>query len=182
MFINPRHVIEQGWITGPQQTIDEKYIQPNALDFTIDRLFSINDNDPFIISDRGKTMRGGNEIIPTTYSDPADGIPWEGLFWNVESHKVYDAMSNFHVKVPDDVAVMLIIRSTFNRNGLFLTSGLYDTGFDGSVGFAIPNRSGVARIAPGTRVGQIMFMDADSAGKYAGQYNTEARQHWTETR
>ena len=171
MIINPNTAINNGWISG--LTNPEKQIQPNAIDFQIDRLFTINEKKTFVISEERKSMRGGEEVKSFENSDGE-------TFWRLLPNSVYDAMSNIHVQVPDDVAATLIIRSTFNRNGIFLTSGLYDAGFDGSCGFAIHNRSGEAFIAPGTRIGQIMFWTADSSGKYEGQYNTEKGAHWND--
>jgi hypothetical protein len=66
-----------------------------------------------------------------------------------------------------------------NRNGVFLLSGLYDAGFSGSIGFIIYNMAGQALIGVGTRVGQIIFARSDSAGLYAGGYNTDPGQHWS---
>jgi deoxycytidine triphosphate deaminase len=79
---------------------------------------------------------------------------------------------------------MLVVRSTLNRNGLFITSGLYDSFFKGNAGFCLHNRSpGVARIAPHTRVGQIMFVKSEFSGvQYSGTYNTKQGQHWADTK
>jgi len=172
MYINPKTAIEQGWVTGV--TDPDKQLQPNAIDFTLDVLFSINENNTFVISEEGKVMRGGGEVDPTI--DRASDIP----FWNIQPNSVYDGMSNITVKLPEGVACELIIRSTFNRNGIFLTSGLYDSGYEGPIGFAVHNRSGLAKIAVGTRIGQIKFVASDSAGTYAGGYNHEAGSHWSE--
>lgn len=163
MYINPKTAIEKGWITGI--TDPEKQVQPNAIDFTLDRVFNIDDWNTFVISEEGKTMRGGIENIPVPHR--ADDIK----YWELDANSVYDGMSNIMVDLPEGVACELIIRSTFNRNGLFLTSGLYDSGFKGHIGFAIHNRSGLARIGVGTRIGQIKFVASDSAGVYAGGYN-----------
>jgi deoxycytidine triphosphate deaminase len=168
MFINPKLAIAEGWITGIAD--EEKQVQPNAIDFTLDRLFSIHDNT-FHISEGGKKMRGGEEVYPIL--DRRENVE----FWRLNAHSVYDGMSNIYVKVPEGVAAMLIIRSTFNRNGIFLTSGLYDSGFEGHIGFAIHNRSTSAFIAPGTRIGQIIFIPSDSAGLYAGGWNHEEGTH-----
>jgi deoxycytidine triphosphate deaminase len=89
-------------------------------------------------------------------------------------------MSDVYVEVPAGVAAKLIIRSTLNRNGIFLTSGLYDAGFKGNLGFVLHNRAGEAYLAPGTRVGQIEFYKSDSEGLYLGGYNTKEGQHWSE--
>jgi len=174
MFINPKIAIENGWIIPPSDNFDwEKYVQPNAIDFTIDSLFTINDKVSFIISESGKQMRKGEPVVANQFED--------GLsYWMLESNSVYDFMSNFYVNLPDGVACEMIVRSTFNRNGIFLTSGLYDSGFKGNIAGALHNRSGVAYISPGTRVGQIKFIASDSEGSYAGQYNTENGQHWSD--
>ena len=170
MFINPKTAIEEGWVTGI--TNPEVQVQPNAIDFTLDHLFSIDDQ-PFIISEAGKTMRGGSPMEISV----VDSVE----YWNLRGGRVYDGMSDIYVDLPEGVAAQLIIRSTLNRNGLFLTSGLYDSGYKGHLGFAIHNRANErALIAPGTRVGQVIFVSSDSAGMYAGGWNHEAGTHYSE--
>ena len=170
MFINPKVAIKEGWVTGIQN--EEVQIQPNAIDFTLDRLFAIN-NNTFHISEDAKQMRGGFEIQPA-------GRPGNEQYWSLEANSVYDGMSGMHVKLPSGIAAMLIIRSTFNRNGIFLTSGLYDSGFEGHLGFAIHNRSGPAIIVPGTRIGQVIFVESENALMYAGGWSHKEGTHYTE--
>jgi deoxycytidine triphosphate deaminase len=172
MFINPKIAIENGWVSGIVS--EEKQVQPNAIDFTLDRLFSINPTS-FHISEGGKKMRGGDEIQPVL--DRRENID----YWRLDSNSVYDGMSNIYVDIPDGVAAMLIIRSTFNRNGIFLTSGLYDSGFKGHIGFAIHNRSVQAFISPGTRIGQIIFVESENALQYAGGWNHAEGTHHSES-
>lgn len=176
MFISPTTAIENGWVSHPQcrdKNVDDykqrSFVSPNALDFTLDKLFTIEARNEFVISETSKKMRGG---------DPMPGDD-EG-YWRLLMNEVYDGMSDFYVRVPEGVAAMLIIRSTFNRNGLFLTSGIYDAGFNGNIGFAVHNRSGIARIAPGTRIGQLIFVASDSVGTYAGGYSHSPNTHWSE--
>jgi deoxycytidine triphosphate deaminase len=169
MFINPKHAIAEGWVKFPEwmpEEFQQRCIQPNALDFTVDHMYGIND-DQFQISEAGKLMR-------TQY--PLAQV--DGMFHLNKG--CYDAMSDFYVTVPEGVAAHLITRSTFNRNGLFIQSGLYDSGFRGNCGFVIYNMGGSAVIAPHTRIGQLIFTTSEDSGKlYAGGYNTEAGQHWT---
>lgn len=169
MFINPKHAIQEGWVTFPEwmsEDFKQKCIQPNALDFTVDSVYFIGD-DEFKISEEGKHMRTQSKMET-----------FEGNF--LLSKGCYDAMSDFYVNVPEGVAAHLITRSTFNRNGLFIQSGLYDSGFKGNCGFVIYNMGGSATIAPHTRIGQLIFTTSEDSGKlYAGGYNTEAGQHWT---
>lgn len=171
MFINPKTAIEKGWVKGISN--EALQVQPNAIDFTLDRVFSIHDNEFIICTDPAnpnkemKQMRGGHEMGP--YPDRRTGIQ----FFNLDTGS-YDILSDLFVDVPDGVAAMLVTRSTFVRNGLFLVSGLYDTGFKGHVGCVLHNLKGTAKVQKGTRVGQVIFVEASSAGQYAGQYNHAA--------
>jgi deoxycytidine triphosphate deaminase len=178
MFINPTVAIERGWVTGIKNP--DVQVQPNAIDFTLDHLYEIKHNDFIICNDTVnpgkeiKQMRGTTEISP--YPDRRSGVQFYGI-----GNSSYDGLSDVYVNLPEDVAAMTIIRSTFNRNGIFLTSGLYDTGYKGHIGFVLHSRIGTAKIEQGIRIGQIMFVEASSAGVYAGGYNhdvgTTAKQH-----
>lgn len=171
MFINPKEAIANGWIKGIKN--EELQLQPNAIDFTLDRVFHINSNDFIVCAQPGnplkemKQMRGGSEMI--TFPDRATGIE----FFKFE-HGSYDILSDVFVKLPEGVAAMLVTRSTFVRNGLFLVAGLYDTGFEGHVGCVLHNSSEIAKVEKGTRVGQIIFVEASHAAVYAGGYNHAA--------
>jgi deoxycytidine triphosphate deaminase len=181
MFINPKHAIDQGWVTGIINP--DKQIQPNAIDFTLNRVFDFDAYSSFTIYEKEvdgaiveqKHMRGQTEIFPElTYSTK---LP----MWTLRPKTAYDAMSDLHVTLPEDVAAILFIRSTFNRNSCFISTGLYDSGFIGSVGFHIHNNSHTETlIGPGVRIGQIAFIEASSAHQYAGGYNTQQGQHWIE--
>jgi len=171
MFINPKKAIDEGWLTGIVDT--ETQIQPNALDFTLDRVFEINGNNDFVITEDGKKMRGGNELEPIELprNSGQDYFPL-GV-------GAYDGLSDVYVKLPEGIAAMVIIRSSFNRNGVFITSGLYDSGYQGHIGFCIHNYLGLTRIGVGTRIGQLMLIESDSEGKYVGKWSHEPGTHWS---
>jgi len=164
MFISPQTAIDNGWITGIVDPAEQ--VQPNAIDFTLDTVYSINENATFVLGKKDKKMRGG-DILP----------PDENGNWTIAPNTVHDGMSDMYANLPEDVAALLIIRSTLNRNGIFLTSGLYDSGFQGHVAFAIHNRSGIALIEKGVRFGQIIFVESASVGMYAGGYNNKLGTH-----
>jgi len=193
MYINPKTAIQEGWITGPEDF--EKYIQPNAIDWPVNRIFVIDDTSPFVVCEDHKTHRHTVEL-PESYINLASEQHPHSLraarpfaykneetraaFWKLQSHKVYDISSDFYVNIPEGVAAELIIRSTFNRNGIFITSGIYDSGYRGPIAGCLHNRSGEAYIAKGTRIGQIKFIESKSEGTYAGGYNVEKGKHWKE--
>lgn len=177
MIFSPKTAIQQKWITHADENFDwEKYTQPNAIDFTLDRAFTVDADKEFIISETSKSMRGGVELFANTF------LPdHQQAFFTIFPREVIDGVSNFYVNIPEGVAALFIIRSTLNRNGLFITSGLYDSGFKGHIGYAIHNdHSAAAHIAPGTRVGQIMFVESQNAGVYTGQWNHDMGTHYTE--
>lgn len=168
MFISPKQAIEEGWIKGIKNP--DTQIQPNAIDFTIDRVFSISP-ERFIISTNKETqkelkqMRGGVELHPV--ADRRTGVEFFHLFANMP----HDILSDVYVNVPPGICAMLATRSTFVRNGLFVVSGLYDSGFHGHLGCVLHNASGEALVERGTRVGQVIFVKSESVHLYAGSYN-----------
>jgi len=167
VILNPRELIAQGFVTGVAN--EAVQIQPNGIDFTLDVVHAINTASPATISERGKTMR---PIWPLDTN--------VGGFWQLCGSSVYDGASSVYVKVPPNCAAVLFTRSTLTRNGVFLVSGLYDDSFEGHVGFTIYTPGGSINIERGTRVGQIVFMPAESAKQYAGGWNHAAGTHYTE--
>lgn len=172
MFINPKIAIERGWIKGIKDPA--KQVQPNAIDFTLDQLFTLNTDTTAFVSESRKVMR---QLYPYTL-DPAYPLDPVEKSWALEGLRVYDGMSDMYVEVPEGVAAILYTRSTFARNGVFIVSGLYDSGFKGNIGFTIYTIGGPIDIEPGTRIGQIAFIGADSEGVYAGGYNHEQGTHY----
>jgi deoxycytidine triphosphate deaminase len=74
------------------------------------------------------------------------------------------------ISVGQGEAGWVITRSTLNRNGLFLTSGLYDSGYHGAMAGMLHVTIGQARIKKGTRIGQYLSFEAESLSMYDGDY------------
>ena len=163
MFINPKIAVDEGWITGIRDP--DKQIQPNAIDFTVDKLTRVG-NEIIAIGEKSKNFRSANVVAE------------EDLYWTLHQGSCYDAVSDMYVKIPSGIAAYLIMRSTFTRNGLFIHSGLYDSGFEGHIGCVIHNPTGITRLGIGTRLGQIIFVESDSAKLYAGGFNHAQDTHW----
>lgn len=135
-------------------------VQPNAMDLKVDKIFVINDDKTFIIDEESKTHRGAVEI------EPNDNGYWE------LSPGTYEIIMEGTVKIAEDEAGWVITRSTLNRNGLFITSGLYDSGYEGVMAGALHVNVGPAKIKKGTRVGQFLLFKAQSVSLYDGDYGT----------
>ena len=90
---------------------------------------------------------------------------------NSEFESVY---INEEVNIPEDMFALVWSRSTFNRNGVIVRGCVLDSGYRGIPCFSVYNFSGNELHLPkGTRICQILFFNADSAGIYKGQYQYE---------
>jgi deoxycytidine triphosphate deaminase len=139
-------------------------IQPNAVDLRLDKVFAIDHTNTFEISEESKKHRG------TIFELEPD---WEGYFVLMPGH--YEVIMENIINVGEDEAGWVITRSTLNRNGLFLTSGLYDTGYHGVMAGVLHVNIGPARIKKGTRIGQYLSFNAESLKKYDGDYGVNKK-------
>ena len=137
--------------------------QPNAVDLRLDKVFKIN-NKLFEISNEHKSHRGTEEVRPDH----------EGYF-NLSPGDYEIVMENI-IHVGDGESGWVITRSTLNRNGVFITSGLYDSGYHGVMAGVLHVTVGQARIKKGTRVGQYLSFDSESLSSYDGDYGIN-KQH-----
>lgn len=132
-------------------------IQPNAVDLRLNKVFKIND-EVFVIDDERKQHRGTTKI-------ECDA---EGYYYLKPGQ--YDITMSGEVVIGQGEAGWLIIRSTFNRNGVFITSGLYDSGFSGIVGGTLHVNVGPIKVKMGTRIAQFLLFNAESVSTYSGDY------------
>lgn len=136
-------------------------IQPNAVDLRVDKIFHINFIKPFVLGEKDgkefKEHRGSTEMK----------VDDEGYWYLVPG--AYEIVMENIIQVGDDEAGWVITRSTLNRNGLFITSGLYDSGYHGVMAGAL-HVTAPARIKKGSRVGQFLLFKSQSLKKYDGDY------------
>lgn len=150
-------------ISGPNSTstltaVQPKDIQPNAVDLRLGKVFKINIEKDLVLSEEVKEHKGSIEQEPFE-----DG--WYYLYPGA-----YEVIMENEIEVGHGEAGFVITRSTLNRNGVFLTSGLYDTGYNGVMAGVMHVRAGRIKIKPGTRIGQYLNFDAENIGHYDGDY------------
>lgn len=146
-------ILSKSTLTGVQ----EGDIQPNAVDLRLGKVFQILNNE-FEISNDHKKHRGTEEMLPDS----------EGYFTlHPGSYEI--VMENI-IHVGEGEAGWVITRSTLNRNGCFITSGLYDSGYHGVMAGVLHVTTGTAKIKKGTRVGQYLSFDSEMLHKYDGDY------------
>ena len=153
-----------GHIMGEKSTssltnVLPKDIQPNAVDLRLGKVLEILDND-FIVDETQKVHRGSKEVEL-----------FEDGYWYLYPG-AYEVIMENEIEVGSNEAGFVITRSTLNRNGCFLTSGLYDTGYKGVMAGVLHVNCGLMRIKPGTRIGQYLNWQAEALSKYDGDYGS----------
>ena len=137
--------------------VHEVDVQPNAVDLRLGKVFKIK-NETFALSEDYKVHRGSEELLPS-----------EEGFWTLEPGTYEVVMENI-IEIGEGEAGWVITRSTLNRNGVFLTSGLYDSGYHGVMAGAMHVTTGPLTIRKNTRIGQFLLFKAESLHKYDGSY------------
>lgn len=132
--------------------------QPNAVDVRLDKVFALG-GGLFCLSEEEKQHRGNYELQPNE----------EGFFYLEEGHSYEVVMQNI-ITVGEGEAGWVVSRSTLIRNGCFLTSGLYDSGYEGVIAACLHVRGGDMYVKRGTRIGQYLSFNAESLHLYDGSY------------
>lgn len=139
---------------------DSKRVQPNAFDFKIDRVFRFTTDTFELSADDKKVHRKQEEIRPD-----------ENGYYHLNSG-VYGILTDVDCKIAEGEAGILIPRSSLNRNGIFLKSGLYDSGFDNAVGCTLYIQAPCFfKVQKGARIGQFLLFKAECLNLYNGSYN-----------
>lgn len=149
-------------IMGPHSrstltNVEEGDVQPNAVDLRLGKIFRIKP-ELFQVSNDEKKHRGTVEVKPDHLG-----------YYTLEPGHYEVVMENI-INVGEGEAGWVITRSTLNRNGCFLTSGLYDTGYHGVMAGVLHVTVGTARIKQGTRIGQYLSFNAEALHAYDGSY------------
>lgn len=149
-------------ILGPNSrstltNVKEGDSQPNAVDLRLGKVYKIKD-EIFEVSNDHKKHRGSEEVLPDR----------DGYYTLIPGS--YEVVMENIIHVGEDEAGWVITRSTLNRNGCYLTSGLYDSGYHGVMAAVLHVTTGLARIKQGTRIGQYLSFNSESLSSYDGDY------------
>ena len=139
-------------------TFEPGDVQPNAIDLRVESIHRMKDNT-FIIDEDHKQHRGSESVK----------IAKDTQNWYLEPG-TYEIIMQGLIELGPNEAGFVITRSTLNRNGLFITSGLYDSGYHGVMAGALHVTMGDAIIKKGTRVAQFLLWKAERMHQYDGDY------------
>lgn len=142
--------------TSKLDNLDEKCICPNAVDLRLQKVLKIQ-NRTFTLSEEERIHRGSEEI--PLYND-----------WWTLAPGSYEVIIGDTITIGPDEAGWVIPRSSLNRNGIFLTSGLYDSGYTGPMAACLHVNCGQFQVKKGTRIGQFLLFKAQAVAQYEGSY------------
>ena len=165
MFINPMTAIKEGWMKG----VLEDHVEPNAVDIRLEKIWKVDETTEFSLYQEGKEHRRRTEVESTTIVH--EGMKVAQDMWTLE-RGIYDFMSPAYVEMPEGTVGWLVTRSTLNRNGVFVLSGLYDSGYEGHINGMLYVRGGTMMMEKMSRGAQFIVGSSDSFGTYSGGYNT----------
>lgn len=138
--------------------VQDEDVQPNAVDIRLAKVYRIKHHQFMLSENNEKVHRGTEELVP-------DDNRMFHLY-----NGTYEVVMDNIVSVGPNEAGWVITRSTLNRNGIFLTSGLYDSGYHGVMAAAMHVNCGEAQIEVGARIGQFILFDSPSMMQYTGSY------------
>lgn len=140
------------------QEVHSSDVQPNAVDIRLGRVWMMHGS--FRLSEDEKIHRQKIEIFPDD----------QGYF-EFKVGEAYEVAFDNLITMAEDEAGFVIVRSTLNRNGVFITSGLYDSGYKGSLAGCMHIRgNGPTFIRKGTRIAQFLLFKAEALHNYDGSY------------
>jgi deoxycytidine triphosphate deaminase/ribonuclease HI len=100
--------------------------------------------------------------------------------WILKHNTNYVIVYNEYIKIPSLYCGIVLPRSTLLRGGATLYSALWDSGYEG-------RGQGTISVGPvdlvlhkNARVGQMIFLKADTERQYEGTYNRERARIWTD--
>ncbi len=141
-------------------------LQPNGIDIRINKLYRLSEHDSAALLESIRS-------IPT----PHPVTPWaQHNIWGQNVFELWPGVWEFEtelkVKVPDNFIGIIHQRSTLSRAGVLVTSGIYDSGYEGLIAGQIhtPRRLFLEK---GVRIAQFILLPATSRGRYSGVYQNK---------
>lgn len=139
---------------------DSKMVQPNAIDLRLREVWRL-ETTTFVLDEDSKTPRH-RTVVPTDI----DG------YWHLWPG-AYEIRLGDTISIGPEEAGLVIPRSTLNRNGVFITTGLYDSGYTGSMLACLHVTTDLFMVKKDTRLAQFLLFTAEALHQYDGQYQNK---------
>lgn len=157
MIISPKKIVWEKILANIQDEVDQ--VQQNWIDLTLNTIEKLwTRANGLLKNSRVHTTREDVDYLPEDNTVKLDvGI--------------YDITFNEEINIPNWMCAMIFTRSTVNRWGNFITSGLYDAGYHGVLG-AILHVNVPIILEKWVKLAQIVFSSAEEGSLYEWVYNT----------
>lgn len=132
--------------------IKDEFVQENSVDVRIDKLFAIRP-DTFVLEKEDEVERVHRSIVELKTDDDD--------FWLVQPG-VYEFVSNSSIQMGRDECGWIITQSTLNKNGCYVSTRLFESGFDGLINGTLVVNGGPLQIQRGACVGQFVCQKAEN--------------------
>lgn len=178
MILSPKFIHEQQIVTNI--TNPDKQVGSDGIDLTLHSINRVDDDErqPAVLAeDKKKTMHRKHEkMFP---------VNLEGMYGIQRGYilepGIYDFTFNEGCDLKNGVAGLLMLRSTFVRNGNLGQCGLHDNGFKTDhLGMMVHVQRRLV-LEHGMRVAQIVLWQSDSAKEYDGTYQNQVGTDWKAT-
>jgi dUTP pyrophosphatase len=146
---------------------NNKDVQPNSIDLKIDKVF-MPQQSVFILSEERREHRGAKELSTRVFNNEPD--------WWCLQPGFYEIVFQNEIRLPKGEAGFVIPRSSLVRNGIYLATGLYDSGYEGMMVSGLHVTVGPFYVKKGTRLAQFLLFEAETLRKYDGAYGNR-KQH-----
>lgn len=168
MDLDGRTIIEKRFITlGDPDIVDtEVQIQPNGVDLRVNKIYEVQGRAK--IPTDGKVVHNFKFKEIVAKDNVFELRPEKSVLFYVDFLE--------EISVPGGWCATLITRSSLVRSGVDVMSGLWDSGFQGTLGCSLRLQAPVD-IEWGARICQVRFHDAKFNGHlYDGRYQNTSSQ------
>lgn len=144
------------------QGFDLKNLAQVGLDIPVHELHLLDNTSPSRVNDKKR------KFAKRSIVEPIEGeyILYPGRY--------YEWVSKVRVKMPENIAGLVVARSSMLRAGVFVTAGVFDPGYEGSIGGFLWLHNGIVAIGENERVAQFLPIQASSCQLYNGVYQGSA--------
>ena len=146
--------------------LNQDQIQPNGIDLCVAKVFKRKPEIyKFVLSkEKNKCRQIHIYEIPSVYQHDLGDYGWN---LNVG---YYIIEMKEKVSIGDTEAGFVLPRSSLIRNGVMLSTGLYDSGYSGSMRHAMNIVDTNFILGKDVRIAQFILFNAEAISQYDGQY------------
>ncbi len=135
-------------------------MQPNAVDLRVKKISKIGPGVQILAEDKAACRHRPLGLITPSLEDGFYDL-WPGQ---------YQVQLGDEVSMGPDEVGIVIPRSSLVRNGNFITTGLYDSGYTGPMIACLHVTCTILKLELDARVAQFLVFKAEALNQYSGQY------------